>query len=56
MTEEIEPLLDFLKAQTEKTWAKSLEREQKCGHDRDVRLYELCFNAQNNTCPANGYR
>lgn len=36
MTEEIEPLLDFLKAQAEKTWDKSLEREQKRERDRDA--------------------
>ena len=36
-TEEIEPLLDFLKAQTEKTWDKSLEREQRRERDHDAR-------------------
>ena len=29
MTEEIDPLSDFLKTQTEKTWVKALEREKK---------------------------
>ena len=36
--EEIAPLFDFLKAQTEKTWDKSLQREQKRERDSNVEI------------------
>lgn len=37
MAEEIAPLFEFLKAQTEKTWEKALEREKEREDSRDAR-------------------